>query len=124
LYWITLKSPNYYSRCYSISAYLMGPLRILLGILLIANLGSSQNYTISTFAGGGVPVNVSGTSAYLGMNEGAGGVAADTAGNLYFTYNNCVLRWDAVSIIVTLVAGSGEPGFTGDGGPAASTILR
>jgi DNA-binding beta-propeller fold protein YncE len=47
-------------------------------------------------------------------------LAFDPAGNLCFsdTYNHCIRRIDARSGIITTIAGSGERGFSGDGGPA------
>src|SRR5260370_37604005 len=75
----------------------------------------AQSYTISTFAGGGLPVNIPGSSASL---SALAGVAADAAGNIFFTSNNTVLRLDAQSRILTLVAGNGTRGFSGDNGPA------
>jgi DNA-binding beta-propeller fold protein YncE len=44
----------------------------------------------------------------------------DTTGNLYFsdTFNHCIRRLDARTHIITTVAGCGEAGYSGDGGPA------
>jgi trimeric autotransporter adhesin len=82
----------------------------------------AQTYTISTFAGGGLPVNISGTSATI---AGPPNIAADAAGNVFFTEanQNRVLRLEAVTGILTLVAGNGTTGFSGDGGPATSAQL-
>ena len=51
-------------------------------------------------------------------------VAVDKAGNLYIadTGNHRIRRVDASGIITT-IAGTGEPGFSGDGGPAADAQL-
>jgi uncharacterized protein (TIGR03437 family) len=83
---------------------------------------SGQTYTISTFAGGALPLNIPGTSASLDANAPQS-VAADQAGNLFFVDQNTVLRLDAASGILTLVAGNGTPGFSGDNGPATSAQL-
>jgi hypothetical protein len=80
-----------------------------------------QTYTISTFAGGGLPVNIPGTSASIGMPEI---IAADAAGNVFFVDQNAVLRLDAATGSLTLMAGSGTPGFSGDNGPATSAQLN
>jgi DNA-binding beta-propeller fold protein YncE len=47
-------------------------------------------------------------------------VGFDAAGNLYFsdTFNHCIRRVDARTEIITTVAGCGEVGYSGDGGPA------
>ena len=81
-----------------------------------------QTYTISTFAGGGLPVNIPGTSASLGPNVPQY-IAADRAGNLFFVDQSTVLRLDVVTGISTLVAGNGMPGFSGDTGPAGNSQL-
>ena len=80
-----------------------------------------QSYTISTFAGGALPVNIPGTSASLGPY--IGDVAVDRAGNVFFVDENTVLRLNAPSGVLTLVAGNGYPGFSGDNGPATSAQL-
>jgi sugar lactone lactonase YvrE len=51
-------------------------------------------------------------------------VAYDTAGNLYIAdLNDNVIRKVDLAGIVTTVAGTGEQGFSGDGGPATSAQL-
>jgi DNA-binding beta-propeller fold protein YncE len=80
-----------------------------------------QTYTISTFAGGGLPVNIQGTSASL---YGTTAVAVDKTGNVFFASLNAILRWDATTGIVTLVAGDGTRGFSGDSGPATDAVLN
>lgn len=51
--------------------------------------------------------------------------AIDNAGNLYIadTNNSVVRKVDATSGIITTVAGSGMPGYSGDNGPATSAQL-
>jgi sugar lactone lactonase YvrE len=53
-------------------------------------------------------------------------VAVDAAGNIYFTdTDNQRIRKVAVSTgIITTVAGTGTPGYSGDGGPATSAELN
>jgi sugar lactone lactonase YvrE len=53
------------------------------------------------------------------------GLAIDSAGNLYIAdYGNSVVRKIALSTgIITTVAGTGTPGFSGDNGPATSAQL-
>ena len=82
-----------------------------------------QTYTIATFAGGGLPVNLPGTSASLGL---VGGVAADSAGNVFIASSqyNAVFRLDAKTSVLSLAAGNGTLGFSGDNGPASSAQLN
>ena len=100
-------------------------MRLRAAVILATILCSSvwgQTYTISTFAGGGIPANISGTSATWSVDVPRS-IAADRAGNLYFVDQNSVLRLDATTGVLTLVAGNGEPGFSGDNGPATSAQL-
>ena len=53
--------------------------------------------------------------------------AFDTAGNLFVceATNHIVRRIDAATGIITTIAGTGEQGYTGDGGPATeATMVR
>jgi hypothetical protein len=78
---------------------------------------SAQTYTISTFAGGGLPLNV----PISGPPPTA--VALDATGNAYFTDQNSILRWDAITGVVAHVAGNGTSGFSGDDGLATNAQL-
>jgi uncharacterized protein (TIGR03437 family) len=100
-------------------------MRRLPAILLTSIMSWSaagQTHTISTFAGGGLPVNIPGRSASLDVNAPQF-VAADQTGNVYFVDQNSVLRLDATTGVLTLAAGNGTPGFSGDNGPATSAQL-
>jgi len=86
----------------------------------------AQTGVITTVAGNGKP-GFSGdggpaTSAALGPPEGIG---VDSAGNLFIpdTANSRIRRVDAVTGVITTVAGNGESKFAGDGGPAVSASL-
>jgi sugar lactone lactonase YvrE len=50
----------------------------------------------------------------------------DRAGNLYFsdTFNNRIRRVDAKTGVITTIAGNGDKGFSGDGGPATDAALN
>ena len=85
---------------------------------------------ITTVAGGGV-----GTRGFTGDAGPAtsarlwspGGVAVDGAGNLFIADSNGqrVRKVDASGTITTVAgAGSGRPGFVGDGGPATEATLQ
>jgi streptogramin lyase len=53
-------------------------------------------------------------------------VRFDTAGNMYFVemQNHIVRRVDAQTGRISTVAGTGKPGFGGDGGPATRAMLK
>jgi DNA-binding beta-propeller fold protein YncE len=70
------------------------------------------------FAGDGGPAK----AAFL---NGPFDVAFDRAGNLYFsdTFNHRIRRVDARTGVITTIAGDGEPGYSGDGGPAVRASL-
>jgi sugar lactone lactonase YvrE len=78
---------------------------------------------ITTVAGNGSS-SVSGDGG-LAVDAGIGtpyGITVDGNGNLFIvdTANNVVRRVDAVTGIISTVAGTGTVGFFGDGGPATS----
>jgi hypothetical protein len=79
--------------------------------LLIAIFpAAAQQFVISTYAGG---------NAAIGSPQG---VAADTAGNIYFSSLNSVFKLDPAGGVMR-VAGNLRAGFSGDGGPATSAQL-
>src|SRR6185369_11256934 len=105
--------------------------RLTLGLTLLNSTVAAQQYVISTIAGGTPPATpVRGLD--LSINTRA--VAADAAGNAYFTTGeafsgsppiqglHCVFKLDQDGI-VTLVAGNSRPGYSGDGGPATAAQL-
>ena len=102
------------------------PIRVAFALALLnsAVLGpvKAQQYIISTVAGGAPPATpVQGLDLSINVR---GGLAADAAGNAYFsTTLNCVFKLDPNGI-VTLVAGNSRPGYSGDGGPAAYAQLN
>jgi sugar lactone lactonase YvrE len=101
----------------------MRPLFALSLVVAVATSASGQTYTMQTVAGGALPVNIPGPSASLGT---VNGVTVDTAGNAFIVVGNyhVVLRIDAASGTVTLAAGNGIPGYSGDNGPATSAQLN
>jgi uncharacterized protein (TIGR03437 family) len=86
-------------------------------------------YTIPTFAGGnplgpfGIGDNGQAASAFL---SAPGGVAFDSAGNVYIADSgDQLIRKVGTNGIITTIAGTnGSPGFSGDGGPAKSAKLH
>ncbi len=67
--------------------------------------------------------NVLATSTSL---NGPIALAVDAGGNLFIADQNddVVCRVDATSKIITIVAGTGTLGYSGDGGPATAANLR
>ncbi len=101
----------------------MRVLRSLLLISAVAFSAAGQTYTINTFAGGGLPVNIAPTSASLGPMSA---IALDSSGDVFITLfdYNVVLRTDAKTGILTVVAGNGTVGFSGDNAAATSAQLN
>lgn len=85
--------------------------------------------TITTVAGKGV----AGVSGFSGDNafatdallNGPFGIAVDSAGNIFIcdTLNQRIRRVDAITQVITTVAGNGVYGFSGDSGPATAARL-
>jgi uncharacterized protein (TIGR03437 family) len=79
---------------------------------------------ISTIAGGGPPAApVAATNVSTGFVGREGAVAADAAGDIYFTSLNCAFKVDPNGVL-TRVAGNSRAGFSGDGGPAVNAQLN
>src|SRR6266852_706828 len=99
-------------------------MRLMISVLVWVAACSAfgQTYTISTFAGGGLPVNIPGAQASIGFVRA---VAADSAGNVFIVSENypVVFRLDHTTGILTLAAGNWTSGFSGDHGPATSAQL-
>jgi len=94
----------------------------LLAAAVLTTSAYAQTYAISTVAGGALPVNIPGPAASLYGPQSA--MAVDATGNLFFVDGNTVLRLDANSGVLTLVAGTGTAGYSGDNGPATSAQLH
>ena len=86
-----------------------------------------NTWRISTVAGGGVLGNAgdNGRATDAALNNPFD-VAFDTAGNMFFTdtFNHTIRRVDAATGHITTVAGTGQPGFSGDGGPAIQAQMN
>jgi len=103
-----------------------------IGSIYVADTGNNRvrkidaSGRITTLAGAGV-AGYSGDSgpANIATLNRPGGVAADTAGNVYIADlgNHAIRKVSAAGSISTL-AGNGVPGSSGDGGPAAVALLN
>ena len=79
--------------------------------------------TVAGTLGSGGPAGDGGPATAAQLNSPYA-VAVDAAGNLFIadTKNNRIRKVDTTGTITT-IAGTGSPGFSGDGGPAAAAIL-
>jgi sugar lactone lactonase YvrE len=111
------------------------------GNLYIADTGNNvirkiwaANGIITTVVGSGAPGGSGdGGPASQALLNSPQGISVDPAGNLYIadTYNHRIRRVDAITGIITTVAGNGYSnpitaagGYTGDNGPAANAELN
>jgi uncharacterized protein (TIGR03437 family) len=90
-----------------------------------------SNGTISTVAGNGTAGfsgdNGPATSAELNLQQSSllpAGVAVDASGNLFIADSGNQRVRKVSNGVITTVAGTGTPGYGGDGGPAASAQLN
>ncbi len=109
------------------------------GNIYIADFGNNRirkidakTNVVTTFAGKGSLKNGKGSfSGDRGNADSAGlwrpnGVAVDAKGNVYIadSYNNVVRKVDAITHIITTVAGNHKAGYSGDGGLATAAELN
>src|SRR6266513_3263778 len=97
--------------------------RLATAVLMSLIALAAQAQSIVTVAGGGT---LDGHRVSDVPISEPGGVAFDRSGNVYIASRSGgqVLKIDAVTRVVTVVAGNGASGFTGDNGPAVSATLR
>ena len=95
--------------------------KLAVALCLITIISRSQ--IINTIAGGGALLsNISATQAVL--NQPAG-IAIDANDNIYFTDpGSSVVRKISTSGILTIYAGNGTVGNSGDGGPATAALIN
>jgi hypothetical protein len=91
-------------------------------LLFLHHLAAGQGF-ITTVAGGARFFSAGGPALQVSLSPPQA-MALDSAGNLYFTLpeDNLVVRLSAGAL--TVVAGNGIRGFSGDGGPATSASLN
>jgi uncharacterized protein (TIGR03437 family) len=95
------------------------------GLLWLASAQGQTTFTISTVAGDGNAgyLGDGGAATRAGINPN--GVAVDAAGNVYIAdFRNERIRKVVPSGIITTVAGNGNAGYRGDGGPAINASLN
>src|SRR5690242_14763973 len=85
----------------------------------------SDSCRIQTIAGSPTTFSPDGTAALQTRLAYVGGVAVDSAGTVFFsdTSNHRVRKIAADGSIVTM-AGTGVPGYSGDGGPAVAAQIH
>jgi uncharacterized protein (TIGR03437 family) len=102
------------------------------GNVYIADNGNERvrvigvNALISTLAGNGNPMFLGDNAPAKNAQLDPYDVALDSAGNLYVAdmLNNRIRKINLTTKVITTVAGIGTPGYSGDGGPAASAQLK
>ena len=81
----------------------------------------------SSIAGTGSPgYSGDGGPAIFAQLNSPSGVAVDSSGNLYISdgSNNVIRKVDAKTRYISTIAGNGQAGYTGDGGPASAATLN
>jgi sugar lactone lactonase YvrE len=119
------------------SAALSAPSAILIdgaGNIFFADSGNSAVREVVKLTGRIVTVAGTGVAGYWGDGSAATqaklnqpeGIAFDSSGNLYIsdTGNSVIRRVSAADGTISTVAGTGMPGFSGDGQPAAAAQLN
>jgi len=118
------------------SAKLSSPFGVAIdssGNIYIADVGNYRIRKVTVSTGFISTVAGNGTQGYSGDGgpatsakmQGPTGVAVDTAGNIYIadSYGNRIRKVTASTGIISTVAGNGNIGHSGDGGPATSAQL-
>ena len=78
---------------------------------------------ITTIVGGGSGYSGDGGPAIAARVINPRGVAVDGAGNVYFAGGDRIRKVDAATGTIATIAGTGEEGYSGDGGPAAEAQI-
>src|SRR5919201_6287461 len=94
--------------------------RSIAALVALASLTAADGPTVSTLVGNG-------TSGYSQMQvNNPYGLVVGPDGALYFCDldNQRIRRFDLKTRELTTIAGNGERGYTGDGGPAPSASLN
>jgi uncharacterized protein (TIGR03437 family) len=107
-------------------AAVSNPVSVILSPALADGLPVDFNFNIATVAGSGITgLGGDSGSAMVAQLQNPTAVALDKLHNLYIaTGGSHVIRRVAVDGTISTVAGTGVAGSSGDGGPAASALLR
>lgn len=116
------------------SAELNTPFAVAVGNDGTIYIGDVYNQRIRKVDNNGVITTLAGNGTYGYTGDGGPAIAAeitypfglalDSAGNLYFTdQQNSVVRKVDLNGNIFTIAGTGTPGFAGDGGPAIAALL-
>ncbi len=91
----------------------------------LADLSGTVRFVTGVASGNGRFAGDGGLATEALLNFPSG-VAVDEYGNLYIadTMNHRIRRVDGATGIITTVAGTGQPRFSGDGGPAVAAALN
>lgn len=119
---------------YATSATLSLPVAVATDHLGNIYIADQDNHRIRKITAAGVISTIIGDGSYSALGDGGpavdatcaapSGLAVDATGNLYFTdYGAGRIRKISTTGIVTIVAGAGGWGFSGDGGPATAALL-
>ncbi len=102
----------------------MKKLSLLISATLLAY--SSFGQIITTIAGNHIAgYSGDGGPATAARLDGPAHIAIDNHGNILFSeFNNNVIRKIDAAGIISTIAGTGTPGYSGDGGPATSAYLN
>jgi sugar lactone lactonase YvrE len=95
-------------------------LTLVSSAVFIGSVAAQPQYIVSTVAGGALPPTPS-----IALNTAITQpqrVTTDSGGNVYFTASNAVYKLSGTTL--TLLAGTGRPGYSGDGGPAVNAQLN
>lgn len=102
------------------------------GNLYVSDYGCDNVYKVNT---AGIVTRIAGSSSHGYSGDGGPAtsaqlaypckVAADNAGNVYISdaQNHRIRKVDALTGIITTIAGNGTNGYSGDGGPAVNAEL-
>ncbi|MDH4227569.1 MAG: hypothetical protein OEV59_07460 [Deltaproteobacteria bacterium] len=113
-------------RAMSVVAVRLFPVILFAVVLGASSVALAVECNVSTFAGNGVTAysgdGGSSASAQIANPEG---LAVDSSGNVFIadTANNRVRKVDAVTGVISTVAGNGTSGYSGDGGQAVNAQI-